>query len=79
MANALGNILKLSSGPDKFNVLISTCSLLQKCPKYMKTFRAHNNPHEMILKGIIYKPAKCFYLFGFRLDKFTIVDTPTET
>jgi hypothetical protein len=79
IANALGKILKLSSAPDKVKLLISKFYYRQKCPRYIKIFKAHSIPHTTILNGIIYIPSKYFYFFGFILDRLTTPAIPTFT
>ena len=74
IAKAFGNILKLSSGPDKCKSLIPIPILSAKWPKYMKTFTAHNIPHTIILTGTITIELRNCYLRGFMLERLIIPD-----
>lgn len=68
IANAFGKILKLKEGPDKLRLCKFTLEIRQKCPKYMKILSAEIIPQAIILKGIMYNPARYFYFLGFRLE-----------
>ncbi len=72
MAKAFGNMLKLKDGPERAISWIEIFCCRQKCPKYIKIFNADNIPHTIMLNGIKYKPVRCFYFFGFKLDRFII-------
>lgn len=52
IAKALGNTLKLSSGPDNVRSWILYPNSEQKWPKYIKIFRAHKRPHTIKDNGI---------------------------
>ena len=76
--SALGKILKLREGPDSDKSVICTFCYKQKCPKYMNIFKADSIPQTIMLRGIKYSPSKCFYLRGFKLDRFTIPPDATD-